>query len=37
VEALARLLLLLVVAALFVNVMRGTARKWLRAKFVGAA
>jgi hypothetical protein len=36
-EALARLALLLIAAALFVNVVRGTARQWLRAKFVGSS
>lgn len=36
-EDLARLALLLLFAALFVNLMRGTSRRWLRAKFVGRA
>ncbi len=35
-EAFARLLLLLFVAALFVNVSRGTARRWLKVKFTGS-
>ncbi len=34
-ETLARLLLLLVFAAFFVNLARGRARAWLRAKFMG--
>ena len=36
-DQLARLLLLLVFAAFFVNVVRGTGRQWLRAKFIGKA
>jgi hypothetical protein len=36
VDQLARLLLLIVFAAVFVNVTRGTLRQWLRAKFVGS-
>jgi len=34
-EDLARLVLLLLVAAAFVNITRGTFRAWLQAKFVG--
>jgi hypothetical protein len=34
---LARILLTLVAAAVFVNIARGTLRTWLRAKFVGAS
>jgi hypothetical protein len=34
-DELARLLLLLLAAALFVQVTRGTTRRWLRMKFVG--
>jgi hypothetical protein len=37
VESFARLLLLLFLGALFVNLVRGTARHWLRAKFIGKA
>jgi hypothetical protein len=33
---LSRLLLLVVFAAAFVNITRGTFRQWLRAKFIGA-
>lgn len=36
-DELARLLLLVVFAAVFVNIVRGTLRQWLRAKFVGAS
>jgi hypothetical protein len=35
-EDLARLLLLLIAAAAFVNITRGTFRSWLNAKFVGS-
>jgi hypothetical protein len=34
-DDLARLALLLILAAAFVNVTRGTFRAWLRSKFVG--
>lgn len=34
-DAFARILLLLIVAAVFVNVMRGTTRQWLRVKLTG--
>jgi hypothetical protein len=34
-DDLARLFLLLIVGALFVNLSRGTARQWLHNKFVG--
>lgn len=34
-EDLARLVLLVLAAAAFVNVTRGTLRDWLRAKFIG--
>lgn len=34
-EAFARFLLLLVFAAVFVNIIHGTLHQWLRAKFVG--
>jgi hypothetical protein len=37
VNDLARILLVIVAAAVFVNVARGTLRQWLRAKLVGAA
>ena len=33
----ARLALLLIIAAAFANLSRGTFRAWLRAKFIGAA
>jgi hypothetical protein len=36
-EPFARFLLLLVFAAVFVNIARGTLRQWLRAKFVGTS
>jgi hypothetical protein len=35
VDDFARLLLLLLAAALFVQLTRGTTRAWLRAKFLG--
>jgi hypothetical protein len=35
VENLARILLLLLAVALFLNVANGTWRQWLRAKFIG--
>jgi hypothetical protein len=35
-DDLARLLLLLLAGAAFVNISRGTFRRWLHAKFVGA-
>jgi hypothetical protein len=34
-EDVARLALLLLFAAAFVNLTRGTLRNWLRAKFIG--
>jgi hypothetical protein len=34
-EDLARLILLLIFGAWFVNLSRGTARAWLRSKFIG--
>jgi hypothetical protein len=36
-EDVARLALLLIFGAAFVNISRGTFRKWWRAKFIGAA
>jgi hypothetical protein len=35
VESLSRLILLALVGAFFVNLTRGTATAWLRAKFLG--
>jgi hypothetical protein len=35
-DDLARLALLLIFGAAFVNITRGSLRKWLRAKFIGA-
>jgi hypothetical protein len=35
VDDLARLVLLLLAGAFFVQLTRGTARRWLRAKFIG--
>ncbi len=36
VDELARLLLLVLFAAMFVNVARGSFRRWLHAKFIGS-
>lgn len=36
-EDLAKLFLLLLAGAFFVQLTRGTARQWLRAKFIGRA
>jgi hypothetical protein len=37
VEEFSQLVLLVLGAALFLQVLRGTARQWLRVKFLGAA
>lgn len=34
-ESFARIILLLLAVALFLNVANGTWRQWLRAKFIG--
>jgi hypothetical protein len=36
VESFARVLLLLLAIALFINVANGTWKQWLKAKFVGS-